>query len=107
MAASIQFFRPDLLRDQRFKSMPITLNPPLGYFASMVFLHTFCRSNQKFNINPLSFLPSFFVVGVPDVGEMMAASFPADSKFSEDLSLDNAWYSFIIIISSSVFVFTL
>ena len=55
----------------------------------------------------LSFLLSFFLVGVPDVGEMMAASFPADSKFSADLSLDNAWYSFIIIISSLVLVFIL
>lgn len=31
-------------------------------------------------------------MGVPDVGEMMAASFPPDARFSEELSPTNAWW---------------
>eukprot|EP00026_Physarum_polycephalum_P001173 Phypoly_transcript_01174.p1 GENE.Phypoly_transcript_01174~~Phypoly_transcript_01174.p1 ORF type:complete len:997 (+),score=112.19 Phypoly_transcript_01174:34-3024(+) len=67
LVASVRFARPDLLQSyEKVAVEPINLNPPLGFFE--------------------------LVGDIPDIGELMLASFPVSIKFKSSLSRSNPWW---------------
>lgn len=80
LLATIQFHRPDLLPGLAASSIQIPLNPPYDFFDS-TYLHSV-------------YYISYFLAtgGIPGVGQLMLASFPADYQPTEDISADNPWY---------------
>jgi hypothetical protein len=85
LGSTIHFQRPDLLFHTN--DIQIPLNPPLNYFAG------FFPSPLLF----FYFIYFFFFfanVGgdIPDVGQLMFASFPVDPKVNVSIMENNTWY---------------
>ena len=82
LVSSINFERPNLVPVSfSLSSPPITSNPPEKFFSGNTILYV-CYFNLLFNFN-------FSDTIIPDVGELMLASFPYDFKSSVE---GNIWY---------------
>lgn len=98
MFASICFYRPDLIHLYSFQNNdyeksdihPIPLNPPENLFRKFPSFPPF----SFFNNNWLLIIDYFLkkVNKIPDVGELMLASFPSTAEFSSSISPSNSWY---------------
>lgn len=103
LASTMEFYYPDLemFGSQSF-AVPIPLNPPAIFFEGTYRLPGVPRHLLKFFATCFLFLfPSILCFSspylersIPDVGELMLASYVPDPIMKERVSPDYPWYSF-------------
>lgn len=89
LVASIHFSRPDLIpMVDDHHGVPISLNPLPDTFSSLLFF--------VFLVLVLLVINDYYILDeeVPDVGELMLASFP-QADFTRHTA-DNTWYSYLL-----------